>query len=79
MDVFVIPVGADQYVLYYEQAMEPEPEDEPEPSGMFARWQRRFGELLREAEENRQERKDQAGASQSWTRRIQDRVEAQFS
>jgi hypothetical protein len=76
MDVFVIPVGADQYVLYYEQTMEPEPEDEPEPSGMFARWQRRFGELLREAEEHRQERTDQADASQSWTRRIQDRMMA---
>jgi Mitochondrial K+-H+ exchange-related len=74
MDVFVIPVGADQYVLYYEQPVEPEPEDEPAPTGMFARLQRRFGELLRAAEEHRHERTDQAGTSQSWTGRIQDRM-----
>ena len=74
MDVFVIPVGADQHVLYYEQTIEPEPEDVPEPSGILARWQRRFSELLREAEENRHERHDQAGMPQSWTSRMQDRM-----
>ena len=74
MDVFVIPVGADRYVLYYEQTAEPEPEDEPAQTGLIARFQRRFRELLREAEEQRQERKDQAGTSQSWTQRIQDRM-----
>jgi K+-H+ exchange-related protein len=76
MDVFVIPVGADQYVLYYEQTAEPEsqPEDEPAASGMIARFQRRFAELLRDAEEHRQERSEHAGASQSWTRRLQDRM-----
>jgi hypothetical protein len=74
MNVFVIPVGADQYVLYYEQPIEPEPDDDPAPTGMFATWQRRFSELLREAEEHRQERTDSSGASQSWTRRMQDRM-----
>jgi len=74
MDVFVIPVGADQYVLYYEQPTEPEPEDEPEPSGIFAKWQRRFSDLLRAAEENRHEQRDQTGTPPSWTRRIQDRM-----
>ena len=43
MDVFVIPVGADKYELYYEQQEEPtEPDDEPASTGMVARWQRRF-------------------------------------
>jgi hypothetical protein len=76
MDVFVIPVGADRYVLYYDQTAEPEPapEDEPAASGIIARFQRRFSDLLREAEEHRQERSEQAGASPSWTRRIQDRM-----
>jgi hypothetical protein len=85
MDVFVIPVGADQYVLYYEQPIEPEPppsrdrfgesgDGEPAPAGLFAKWQKRFSELLREAEEHRHERRDRAGTSQSWTARQQARM-----
>ena len=38
MDVFVIPVAADRYELYYEQQTEEaEPEDEPASSGYIAR------------------------------------------
>jgi len=76
MDVFVIPVGADRYVLYYEQTIEPEPEDEPAPTGRFAKLQRRFSELLRAAEERRNENQEQeqTPTSQSWTGRMQDRM-----
>jgi Flp pilus assembly protein TadB len=74
MDVFVIPVGADRYVLYYEQVIEPEPEDEPAPTGRFAKLQRRFSELLRAAEERRNEDQEQTPSSQSWTGRMQDRM-----
>jgi hypothetical protein len=74
MDVFLIPVGPDRYVLYYEQAVEPEPDDEPAPTGLLARWQRRFSELLRAAEERRQQGDDPASTSETWTGRMQDRM-----
>jgi hypothetical protein len=73
MDVFDIPVGADKYELYYEQEQEPsEPEEVPASSGMFAKWQRRFNELLRAAEEKRNREDDHAEAPRSWTGRLQD-------
>ena len=75
MDVFVIPVGSDRYELYYEQQIEEtEPDAEPASTGIIARFQRRFSELLREAEEHGDEEKDQAAAS--WTQRMQDRMMA---
>ena len=73
MDVFVIPSGPDRYELYYEQT-EAESEDEPAAVGILARWQRRFSELLRAAEEHRQEGQEQAPTSPSWTGRMQDRM-----
>jgi hypothetical protein len=74
MDVFVIPSGADKYVLYYEHTREIEPEDEMAPAGIFARWQRRFSELLRAAEEHGDDERDQGATS--WTQRMQDRMMA---
>ena len=68
----MIPVGADRYVLYYEQTIEPEPEDEPAPTGRFAKLQRRFSELLRAAEERRNEDQDE----QAPTSRIVDGPDA---
>ena len=76
MDVFVIPIGGDRYELYYEQTSEVEMEDEPPPSGMFARLQRRFTELLRAAEEQRNQDGGPTETSQSWTGRMQDRMMA---
>jgi hypothetical protein len=73
MDVFVIPVGSNHYELYYEQQIEEtEPDEEPASTGIIARFQRRFSELLREAEQHGDEEKDQATAS--WTQRMQDRM-----
>jgi hypothetical protein len=75
MDVFVIPVGSTRYELYYEQPIEDtEPEEEPKSTGIIARFQRRFSQLLREAEEHGDEEKDQA--ARSWTQRMQDRMMA---
>lgn len=75
MDVFVIPVAADRYELYYEhRTEEAEPEDEPASSGYIARLQRRFGDLLRAAEDHQHHRDDQAEAARSWTGRVQDRM-----
>ena len=75
MDVFVIPVGSDRFELYYEQQIaETEPDAEPASTGIIARFQRRFSELLREAEEHGDEEKDQTATS--WTQRMQDRMMA---
>jgi hypothetical protein len=75
MDVFVIPVGSTRYELYYEQPIEEtEPDEEPASTGIIAKLQRRFSELLREAEAHGDEEKDQAAAS--WTQRMRDRMMA---
>jgi hypothetical protein len=73
MDVFMIPVAADRYELYYEQqAEEAEPEVESSSTGMIARLQRRFNELLRAAEEKRHQERERTDATRSWTGRLQD-------
>jgi hypothetical protein len=75
MDVFVIPVASDQYELYYEQQTEElDQEDQPATTGMVARFQHRFNELLRAAEEKRHREHDQPDTSRSWRGRIQDRM-----
>jgi hypothetical protein len=74
MDVFVIPVAADRYELYYEQPIDQAVPDEPASTGVFARLQRRFSELLRAAEEHRHEGRERTGATRSWTRRLQDQM-----
>lgn len=51
MDVFVVPVGSDRYELYCEQQAEVDPGPEGPSEGWRARWQRRFGQILREAED----------------------------
>jgi Mitochondrial K+-H+ exchange-related len=54
MDVFLIPVGQGRYELYYEPPdEEPSRTDEPHAPGFFRQWSRRFGEMLREAEQER--------------------------
>jgi hypothetical protein len=73
MDVFVIPVAADRYELYYEQQSEESEPDEPESTGLFARLQRRFRDLLRAAEEHRHAKHD-ANTPRSWSGRLQDHM-----
>jgi hypothetical protein len=76
MDVFVIPVGGDRYELYYEQTTEAKTDDEPAPTGMLAKWQRRFSDLLRAAEQHSGDDNSQRDTAQSWTGRMQDRMMA---
>lgn len=71
MEVFVIPVGQDLYELYYEQIEELAPDAEPPPTGIIAKLQRRFGELLRAAEEHHGRRAEGAETPQSWAGRMQ--------
>jgi hypothetical protein len=54
MDVFLIPIGPSAYELYHE----PAPDEDAvagsdESRGFFSKWRRRFGEMLREAEQER--------------------------
>jgi len=74
MEVFVIPVGADRYELYYEQTVELEPDAEPPRTGIMAALQRQFDELLRKAEAHRQHRGEAMDTPQSWMGRMQDRM-----
>jgi hypothetical protein len=73
MIVFVIPVAPNRYELYYEHAAESTPEQEPESTGMVARLQRRFGELLRAAEAHGR-RSETTEEPSSWMGRQQDRM-----
>jgi hypothetical protein len=71
MDVFVIPVGADRYELYCEHRAEIEPEAEGPPAGWMARLQRRFGQILRDAEDQEEQvqQEDREDQAQGPTRR----------
>jgi len=74
MDVFVIPVGADRYELYCEQATDVDPQSEAGASpGVVARLQRRFGQLLREVEAHEHVTAT-AEAPKSVAARMQDRL-----
>ena len=51
MDVFVIPVGPDQYELYCEQPVAADEPIDSQETGFSARLRRRFRNLIRAAEE----------------------------
>jgi len=71
MDVYVIPIGQDQYRLYCEPSVDPPPEEEGEaPGGLFGRFRRRFVEMIRAAEDRQ---RDALPVSKSWLGRMQDR------
>jgi len=74
MTVYVVPVGPDRYELYYEHSSEPVSEDVPASEGVFARFQRKFAELLRAAETAHQRRNEAAERPASWTSRVQTRL-----
>lgn len=75
MDVFVIPVGADRYELYCEQPVAGDEPIEPETRGLIGRLRRRFGGLVRAAEQHG--RHQSAGDEpRSWVGRIRDRAMA---
>ena len=75
MDVFVIPVGSDRSSSTTSSRSKKRSRTQTlRPTGIIARFQRRFSELLREAEEHGDEEKDQTATS--WTQRMQDRMMA---
>jgi hypothetical protein len=77
MQVFLIPIGADQYEPYYEPV---EGDDAPsaEEVGWFARQRRRMSEMLREAEAERHRRHastdDGGEGGDGWGGRIKRKV-----
>ena len=84
MDVFLVPLGADRYEPYTEEAdeIDEEPEDEPLPAGFFARQRfrlsparlkRQFTRMLAAAE--RERRRDAASrAHDGWMARVKSRA-----
>jgi hypothetical protein len=76
MDVFVIPVGADRYELYSEQPVAGEDPIEPERRGWIGRLRRKFGGMVRAAEERQRKGPSDAEAPKSWVGHIQDRAMA---
>jgi hypothetical protein len=72
MDVFVIPVGADQYELYCEPSGDSEAEAEGiAATGLLGRLRQRFSVMLRAAEEGH---RDRPAPGRSWFGRLQDRA-----
>lgn len=76
MDVFVIPIGADRYELYCEQPVAGEEPIEPETTGWIGRLRRRFGGMIRAAEERQRTGGIADEAPKGWAARIQDRTMA---
>jgi hypothetical protein len=74
MDVFVIPVGADRYELYCEQPVAGEEPIEP-ITGWIGRLRRKFGGLVRAAEE-RHRTGPPGDTPRGWAGKIQDRAMA---
>jgi Mitochondrial K+-H+ exchange-related len=72
MQVFLIPIGADQYEPYYEPVDGEEEAPAVEDGGFIARQRRRLAEMLREAEAERHRRHapDGAVAAAGWGARI---------
>jgi hypothetical protein len=74
MDVYVIPVGRDQYELYCEpSAAKADAEPVPVPSGILARLHHKFSALVRAAED-RQHRHDVVHEPKGLIGRVQDDI-----
>jgi hypothetical protein len=76
MDVFLIPVAADRYELYFEPSPGDEVVEEGDGVGWFRDLRRRFAEILREAEAERHRRHHDVAlpASQTLAARAKRRV-----
>lgn len=79
MQVFLIPIGADQYEPYYEPVDGDDAPAAEEGGGFIARQRRRLAEMLREAEAERHRRHTPEGAAEaaaasSWGARIKRNV-----
>ena len=74
MDVFVIPIGPDRYELYSEQPVAGEEPIEPETTGWIGRLRRRFGGMVRAAEQHHRSGGAPDGTPKGWAAQIQDRA-----
>jgi len=72
MDVFVIPVGRDRYELYSEQPVAGDEPIEPETRGWIGRLRRKFGGLIRAAEQRNRQGTSADDAPKSWVGGMQD-------
>ena len=64
MDVFVIPIGRDQYALYSETSIDPDALESAPAAGVLGRLRHRFGVTLRAAEERQHRRRDARAAGE---------------
>lgn len=76
MDVFVIPVGPDQYELYCEQPVAGDEPIEPQQTGFFGKLRRRFRNVIRAAEERERMSPSDTPAPKTFIGRLQDRAMA---
>jgi hypothetical protein len=72
MDVFVIPVGRDRYELYSEQPVAGDEPIEPETRGWIGRLRRKFGSLIRAAEQHNRRGTAANDAPRGWAGGMQD-------
>jgi hypothetical protein len=76
MDVFVIPVGPDQYELYSEQPVAGTEPVDPQQTGFLASVRERFRRVIRAAEERERTGASEQPAPKTFIGRFQDRVMA---
>ena len=76
MDVFVIPVGPDQYELYCEQPVAADEPIDSQETGFFGRLRQRFRNLIRAAEERERMSEFDTPKPKTFIGRLQDRVMA---
>jgi hypothetical protein len=76
MDVFVIPVGPDRYELYCEQPVIGNEPIDPDSTGWIGGLRRRFGGIVRAAEERHRTGPAADPGPRSWVGRMQDQAMA---
>lgn len=75
MQVFLVPIGGDDYEPYFEAPDQPDPEEGAGETGWFGRIRRRLRDMLREAEAERHRHDGDApsapeGVLARWRRRV---------
>jgi hypothetical protein len=76
MDVFVIPVGGGRHELYCEPSIDTDTAEDHTPPGIVGRVRRRFGDLLKAAEQRQYDRSLVRVTPRGWVGRLQDRIMA---
>jgi hypothetical protein len=74
MDVFVVPVGQENYELYCETSSEVEVSPESHPEGLLGKLRHRFSAMLKAAEDRQHRRTTEPEEPRGWPGRIQERT-----